>query len=500
MAGGTWTAQNKVRPGVYIRFRSAADAGLPPGDRGTATICEALSWGPVGQVMEVEAGADMTAFTGYGITEPQNLFLREIFKGTDRTSGPKTVLLYRPSVPGMAAAKALIPAEEEASPVDPGGETSAPSNGQTGETTPEPGRTAVSNSDTSGSSEVQTDDPPAAAGLLVTANYPGSRGNGISIIIAEETDGTFLVSTVVDHEIVDQQEAETAEDLKANDWVTFSGSPLAATAGVTLSGGEDGESTVPASAYASYLEAIEPYPFDVMIYDGADETVKAALVSFIKRMAEENGQYSQLVAANLGNPDSMYVINVQSSVILSDKTVLTPEQVTWWFGGATAGARYNESLTYARYPGAVGVAAKLTNSGYTQALQAGQLVLSADNNSGFVRVEQDINSMVTFSPDFGRPFRKNRVLRLCSTIANDVYQKFSENFIGVVHNNPPGRSRFQAVIVGYLLDIQANGGIQEFSASDVEVLPGGEIDAVVVNLALKVVDAVEKIYLTVVVS
>ena len=32
--------------------------------------------------MEVEAGADMTAFTGYGITEPQNLFLREIFKGT----------------------------------------------------------------------------------------------------------------------------------------------------------------------------------------------------------------------------------------------------------------------------------------------------------------------------------------------------------------------------------------------------------------------------------
>ena len=40
----------------------------------------------------------------------------------------------------------------------------------------------------------------------------------------------------------------------------------------------------PASAYASYLEAIEPYPFDVMIYDGEDETVKAALASFIKRL------------------------------------------------------------------------------------------------------------------------------------------------------------------------------------------------------------------------
>lgn len=476
MAGGTWTAQNKVRPGVYIRFKSAAGAGLAPGDRGTVTMCKALPWGPVGQIMEIEAGADMAPFTGCGITEPQNLFLREIFKGTDRTPGPKELLLYRPSVPGMAAARVTVPAEEEIG----GSEADAAELGGT-ET-----------------SQLNTTDTPAAGGLLVTANYPGSRGNDISIIISEETEGSFLVSTVVDHEIVDQQAAETAEGLHANAWVTFSGGPLTATAGVMLSGGEDGDSVPPASAYASYLETIEPYAFDVMIYDGEDETVKTALASFIKRMAEENGQYSQLAAAKLSNPDSMYVINVQSGVVLSDKTVLTPEQVTWWFGGATAGARYNESLTYARYPGAVGVATKLTNSGYAKALQEGQLVLSADG--GFVKVEQDINSMVTFSQDFGKPFRKNRVLRLCSTIANDIYRQFSENFIGVVHNNPPGRSRFKAVIVGYLLDIQDNGGIQNFTTADVEVLPGEEIDAVVVNLALQPADVVEKIYMTVVVS
>lgn len=451
MAGGTWTTQNKVRPGAYIRFKSAAGADLKPGDRGTVTMCKALSWGPVGQVIEIEAGADTTVFTGYGIAEPQNLFLREIFKGTDRTPGPKKLLLYRPSVAGMEAAKAAIPPAEE-----------------------------------------------SAGSLTVTANYPGSRGNSISVIVSEETGGGFLVSTVVDNEVVDQQKVETVEGLKANAWVTFSGGPLAATAGVTLSGGKDGEDVLPASAYSSYLEAIEPYPFDVMIYDGTDETAKTALASFVKRMAEENGQYSQLAAADLSNPDSMYVINVKSGAVLSDKTVLTPEQVTWWFGGATAGARYNESLTYARYPGAVGVTTKLTNSGYAQALQAGQLVLSADD--GFVKVEQDINSMVTFSQDFGKPFRKNRVLRLCSTIANDIYRQFSRNFIGVVHNNPPGRSRFKAVIVGYLLDIQDNGGIQNFTAADVEVLPGEEIDSVAINLAIQVADAVEKIYMTVVVS
>jgi len=194
----------------------------------------------------------------------------------------------------------------------------------------------------------------------------------------------------------------------------------------------------------------------------------------------------------------MFVINVQSGVTLSDGTELTPEQVTWWVGGAEAGARYNESLTYARYPGAAGISPMMSNSGYENALKAGSLVLAVD--SGRVKVEQDINSMVTYTPDFGKAFRKNRVLRLCSTIANDIYQQFSDNFIGVVHNKEEGRSRFKGVIVGYLLDIQAGGGIQEFSAEDVEVLPGEEIDAVVVNLSLKVTDAVEKIYLTVVVS
>lgn len=115
-------------------------------------------------------------------------------------------------------------------------------------------------------------------------------------------------------------------------------------------------------------------------------------------------------------------------------------------------------------------------------------------------MEQDINSLVTYTTDIGKVYRKNRVIRLCSTIANDVYQQFSDNFIGVVNNNEAGRSRFQAVIVGYLLDIQANEGIQNFDAEDVEVLAGDDIDAILVNVAIQAVDSVEKIYMTIEVS
>ena len=54
--------------------------------------------------------------------------------------------------------------------------------------------------------------------------------------------------------------------------------------------------------------------------------------------------------------------------------------------------------------------------------------------------------------------------------------------------------------MGYLLDIQANEGIQNFDAEDVEVLAGDDIDAILVNVAIQAVDSVEKIYMTIEVS
>ena len=441
MPGGTWTSQNKVRPGVYIRFTSTQGLGLTVGERGTVAICEPMSWGPVGQVMTVEAGADTTPFCGYDITSPEARFLQQIFLGTNRTSGANKVLLYRPTATSSAQATVT---------------------------------TGV---------------------LTATALYPGVRGNDITIIITEEVDAeTFAVSTVVDGNVVDEQTGITnVSDLVANDWVTWSGEgAVAATVGSPLTGGNDG--TVEASAYSTVLTAIEPYKFDVLIYDGSDPTVQTAMTSFIKRQNDDNGIYCQLVAANLTNPDSRYVVNVMSPATLNDGTELTMQQVCWWAGGALAGAMYNESLTNANYPNAVSTTL-MTNAQYIAALNAGQFVLTSDN--GRVYVEQDINSLVTYTTDITEVYRYNRTMRLANTIANDLYQQFSQNYLGVVNNNAQGRSMFQAAIVGYLLDIQANQGIQNFTAEDVSVEPGDAINAILVNLSIQPVGSVEKIYITI---
>ena len=138
----------------------------------------------------------------------------------------------------------------------------------------------------------------------------------------------------------------------------------------------------------------------------------------------------------------------------------------------------------------------MTNTAIETAITDGELVLVPYDDT--VKVEYDINSLVTYNDEISDKYRKNRVMRLCNTIANDIYRQFSESFIGVVNNNAEGRDLFKSVIVGYLITIQNNQGIQNFdSETDIEVLPGDDIDSIVVNLWIQPVDAVEKIYMTI---
>lgn len=441
MAGGTWTNQNKRQPGIYINVKSDRNSGASVGERGIVTICRPLSWGPEKQVLTVGAGDDYTSFTGYGETAEQTKFLREIFKGSDHTAGPAKVLLYRPGCAGAAAAAA------------------------------------------------------AAEPLTVTALYKGVRGNDITVRIAADPDGgeIFLVQTIVDGAVKDEQRVKEISELKENDWVRFSGTgaPKAA-AGLQLTGGADG--TVAASAYSDYLTAVEPYPFNIMIYDGGDQTVKDAVAAFVKRMRNDTGMSCQAVMAEY-QADSENVISVKNGVILTDGTVLSPEQTTWWTGGAQAGAAYNESLTYAKYPGAERVSPRLTQAQLDEALEDGQLVFMEE--FGSVKLVSDINTLVSFTPDKGGDFQLNQVIRTLDTAANDIYKHFSQSFIGKMQNNAAGRDLLKSWIIGYLNEMQAAGALQNFKTEDVTVSAGAALNAVVIDLALQPVAAVEKIYISV---
>lgn len=440
-AGGTWTVQNKVRPGIYFKFRSKNKQNLTVGDRGKVTICEPMSWGPVGKVMEIAAGDDLTPYTGYDITDAHNRFASMIFSGSNRTAAPTKLLLYRPAAADSAKATGTI------------------------------------------------------APLTATAKYPGSRGNDIVVIATALTEpaGSFQVSTVVDGVVKDQQTGKTVADLTGNDWVDFSGTgALAANVGTRLSGGKDGE--VNSAAYSTYLTNIEPYNFDSMLYDGDDTTAKNAMETFIKRVNTELGRFSQLVEANATNPDSRFIVNVCSGLVMNDGTTLTPKEAVWWVGGALSGATYGNDLTNAAVPNAVDISPKMTHNQYVDAINSGKFVFNADD--GTVRVEYDINSLVTYTSEIGEVYRYNRTMRLCNTIANDLYKQFAKSYVGIVDNTKDGRRDYKSAIVKYLGALQSDKGIQNFDGeTDVVVEKGEAKDAVLVYLAIEAVGSSNKIYI-----
>lgn len=433
---------------MYINVKSRRSVNANVGSRGIVAIAEPLSWGPTGVVQEIIPGEDLRPYIGYDITNAKAMFLREMMKGSDTTAGPSNILLYRPAGTGGVKATATIGA------------------------------------------------------LTVTALYTGVRGNDISIIIQEQVDseGTYDVSTVIDGSVVDEQSITDLSQLIANSWVGFSGTgtEITETAGTPLTTGAD--PSVSSTDYANFLTAIEPYQFDILVYDGTDTATIQAIAQFVERISNNVGQKCQAVMAGetAANCNSEFVIAVNNGVRLDDGTELTAQQATWWVGGAEAGALYYQSLTYAQYPNAVEANPKLTDARAETAVQDGYLCFI--DNFGTVKVCTDINSLTTFTVDKGQEFSKNRLMRVLMQFCNDVYEHFSNYFIGKVDNNDSGRNLLKAWIVEYLNGMQANNGIQNFTAEDVTVSAGNSVDSVVIDVELQPVDSVEKIYMTVTVS
>lgn len=444
MAGGTWVSQNKKLPGVYINVKSQPAVQANVGDKGIVAIAKALSWGPLGEVQEITPGQDVTPVIGYSIGTEQAQFLREMMRGSDVTPGPTKIYLYRYA--GTGGVKATATAGE----------------------------------------------------LTATALYEGTRGNAISIAVIADPDeeGYFDVQTIVDGAVAGTQHVNDVADLTANAWVEFSGSGLSATAGTALTGGVD--PTVAVADDAAFLTAIEPYRFDILAYDGENSTVIDAYVAFIKRMNEAVGRKCQLVVGDFPGQNTEYVISPLNGVKLADGSLLDAQKVLWWLAGAEAGAPYYRSLTYAQYPTAVAAYPKLTDDQTAAAIEAGQICFIDD--FGIVKVCSDINTLTTVTPTKGAEFKKNRVMRVIMQLCNDTYEHFANHYIGKVDNDDTGRSLLRGWLVGYLNGMQANSGIQNFVEDDVEVLAGDSIDAVLINVAIQPVDAVEKIYMSVTVS
>lgn len=439
MAGGKFTVQNKVRPGVYINIESDGQSLGTLGERGVAAIALSLPWGAPKVIQEINAGDDVFEKLGYDITAPQLLLIKEALKRA------KTALLYRLNT-GTKASVAI---------------GAAPNT------------------------------------LTATAKFGGLRGNDLKIVIQTNIDDNtkFDVVTLVSNVQVDLQTVTDIAGLKANDWIDWSGAgTLTATAGSPLTGGDDG--SVVNQDHSDFLAALELYDFHTAAYAGNDATLKGVYASFAKRLRDDEGRYIQVVLENYPTADYEGVISVKNGVILADGTALTAAQAVAWVAGATSAAAANQSLTYSAYDDAVDANPRYTNSQIITALNNGEFLFTLNNGQAIV--EQDINTFKSFTPTKGKHFRKNRALRALDGLANDWKRTYEAFYIGKVDNNVDGRNLFRKECVKLAETYQGINAIQNFDGqNDVSVVQGVEADAVFVDGYVQPVDSIEKVYMKV---
>lgn len=334
-----------------------------------------------------------------------------------------------------------------------------------------------------------------ASNTFATALYGGTRGNDLKIRIQANADvpSSFDVTTLLGTTVVDEQTVKKASELKANDYVTFkSGAQLAVTAATPLAGGTNG--TVDGAAHQKYLDKIESYTYNTMGVVTTEDTIKTLYTSFCKRLRDEMGVKFQLCIYNKA-ADFMGTINVKNKV-LDDGA--NEASLIYWATGVSAGCEVNKSNQNKKYDGEFTIDTDFTQSQLEGCLDAGEWVLHQVGTD--VRVLEDINSMVTVSDTCGDVFKDNQTVRVCDQIANDIAVIFNTRYMGTVPNDNAGRLSLWADIVKHHQQLNDIRALENFSDTDVTVSQGDSKKSVVVSDAVTVVNAMDKLYMTVTVS
>ncbi|MDO7787126.1 phage tail sheath family protein [Desulforamulus aquiferis] len=436
MPGGTFDpGVEKERAGLYINFKAAALNRITSGERGTVVIPLITDWGQHKTFIDIEEEGQVFSNFAHDINDGEMLLIREAFKNAKLVKG------YR------------------------------------------------LNAGTPASATVST--------MTVTSHYGGTRGNDIIV----KSDVNVLdnakkdVETYLDGRLVDTQTGANISELQPNAYVTFSGDgAIPATAGTPLTGGTDG--VVINQDWTDFLSATETQYFDVLAYPTTDETLKASFVTFIKRMRDDEGKKIVGVAPGLAG-DYEGIINVKNGVKLNDGTMLEAVDAVAWVAGASAGASITQSLTYKAYDSAADANPRYTNSQIIAALKAGEFLFIHDGKK--VKVEKDINSLVTYSQDKNKRFSKNRVIRVLDAINNDLQSEFSESYIGKIDNNADGQALLKDAVNLYLETLEEAGAIKDFdSQNDFIIDPVLSVgDSVYATIGAQPVDSMEKFYFTV---
>lgn len=335
-------------------------------------------------------------------------------------------------------------------------------------------------------------DGQKASNNYATAKYTGKRGNDLKIVIEKNVDNEdkFDVITLLENSQVDKQTVSESAELVDNDYIVFKkDTTLEVTASTPLSGGTNGNIT--GKNHQDFLNKVESYSFNTLGCLSKENEVTTLYVTYTKRLREEQGIKFQTVIYD-NQADYEGIVNLKNSTTEEETGLI------YWVTGIIASCNINTSNTNKVYDGEYTVNSEYTQTELEDCIQKGEFVLHKVGNE--TRVLVDINSLTKTTNEKGEEFKSNQTIRVLDQIATDIASTFNKRYLGNIQNNDSGRISLWNDIVSLFKEYATLQAIENFNSEDITVEQGNDKKSVVVNSSVQIINAMEKLYMSVVVS
>lgn len=333
--------------------------------------------------------------------------------------------------------------------------------------------------------------------LTITALYGGSRGNAITVTSTANVAGGYDVSVYLDGELMETfGSCENVKDLaeNASEYVVFSGDgELSAFAGIVLENGKDGE--VANKAVTDFYDKVEKIRCNTVLIPVSEESLTNAAASKVKYLRNKVGKTVQFVFANFEG-DDVGIIDVVNSFHKYD-TDLSVVHAAAWVAGATASADKVTSNTYKVVNDATAVVGEMSGEEAEAAILAGKFFFSTSDDTDEVIVEYDINSLVHPSKKQDESYKKNRVIRVFDSFADDLKATIKPNQFD---NSLKGWAKMlqlgKLLLKRYSDDEGGEGAIKNVDLDNDFVIDQSRSvgDSTYFRVGLQPVDSAEKLY------
>lgn len=443
--------------------------------------------------------------------------------------------------------------------------------------------------------------------LKAIAKFPGSFGNRISLVVVDSIGGKREVRTTVDGIVVDKQRVSSWASFKDNDFVVLEGTKSVQpelTSAINLAGGNDGtneadtlEGEIKEGAkYVSLTDNLNVDGMVINVIDGEDSKKRLQLVrgediidtfeeSFnittaplapVFKLADGNelalkavdddgealsvldltsvdsielsgGNHGYIAGLGLASDflrEAMFsvVVTADQSEVVRDEVARIVEDLAFNSGkfrravvcdkqeyplienryntdlvtylgqymlddgesktayaiaAMEAGAGWNESITYAPVPLSGDPNVKLSDAQLEEWIAQGILCISK-REDGVWCVTKDINSLHNLADNMSNIMKKNRATRLLNSLRNTTKLVWETQFAGKITNDDSGRSLWKSKFLEILGAYSDGRGIEIVDPASVVVMKGDDDDEVVTQCAIKILDSAEILYVTII--